>query len=91
MQGDIREVMNFKEFVDKIDEIYDDLKRRKLLTNNSIAYNPVNWKVKKKTSPKDGYFGTFCVDVKDIKIGIDWDEGKIFIISDVPLYEEEQK
>lgn len=83
--------MNFKEFVDKIDEIYDNLKRRKLLTNNSIAYNPANWKVKIKTAPKSGYFGTFCVDVKDINIGFDWDEGKILITSDVPLYEEEQK
>lgn len=38
--------MNFKDFVNKIDEIYDELKRRKLLTNNSVAYNPENWKVK---------------------------------------------
>ena len=83
--------MNFKEFVDKIDKIYDDLRKRKLLTNNSIAYDPANWKVKIKTEPKPGYFGTFCVDVKDISLGIDWNEGKIFIISDVPLYEEEQK
>lgn len=59
-----------------------------MLTNNSIAYNPANWKVKIKTSPKDGYFGTFCVDVKDINIGIDWDEGKILISSEEPLYEE---
>lgn len=90
MQGDIREVMNFKEFVDKIDEIYDELKRRKLLTHNSIAYNPESWKVKIKTAPKEGYFGTFCINVKDVTMGIDWDDGTIFITSDVPLYEEAQ-
>ena len=37
--------MNFKDFVNKIDEIYDELKRMKLLTNNSAFYNPENWKV----------------------------------------------
>ena len=58
--------MNFKDFVNKIDEIYDELKRRKLLTHNSVAYNPENWKVKILTVPKSGYFGTFCVNVKDI-------------------------
>lgn len=83
--------MNFKEFTDKIDEIYNEIARRKLLTGNSIAYNSENWQVKIKTAPKPGYFGTFCVDVKDINIGIDWDEGKILISSTTPLYEEEQK
>lgn len=83
--------MNFKEFTDKIDEIYNEIARRKLLTGNSVAYNPENWQVKIKTEPKPGYFGTFCVDVKDINIGIDWDEGKILISSTTPLYEEEQK
>lgn len=80
--------MNFKDFVNKIDEIYDELKRRKLLTHNSVAYNPENWKVKILTVPKSGYFGTFCVNVKDINIGIDWNDGKILISSEEPLYEE---
>lgn len=80
--------MNFKDFVNKIDEIYDELKRRKLLTNNSVFYNPENWKVKILTVPKSGYFGTFYVNVKDINIGIDWNDGKILISSEEPLYEE---
>ena len=82
--------MNFKDFVDKIDEIDNELKRRKMLTNNSIAYNPVNWKVKIKTAPKSGYFGTFTVDVSDISIGFDWDEGNIIISANKSLYEEDE-
>lgn len=82
--------MNFKDFVDKIDEIDNELKRRKILTNNSIAYNPANWKVKIKTMPKSGYFGTFSVDVSNISIGFDWDEGNILITSAEPLYEEDK-
>lgn len=71
--------MNFKDFVDKIDDIYREIKKLRVLTGNP-SYTPEKYKVAIPTRPKAGYFGTFETEVEDIKMGIDWDDGTIFII-----------
>ena len=79
--------MNFKEFVDKADEIWKILQERHLTTLNPF-YKPENWKVKILTIPKAGYFGTFSVPLDNMSVGIDWDDGCILLSSKEPLYDK---
>ena len=79
--------MNFKEFMDALDKIWDEHNRMRLAHPESSQFNPERWKIKICTS-EDNLGPVSSVNVKGVCAGFDWDDGNILIWADEPLYKE---